>query len=129
MESGRGAQGVKSERSESPKARTLDARAPEASPPKQKLNESLVLELLAVEAVARPGNRFQALFLHRRAAVDADAVGACFEALERPIDQEEHLAVALRKGVRELLRVGRGGAVGHVLGRLVDRLLGDLAVL
>src|SRR5258706_15387846 len=109
------------------RARASAASRYRATPPS--LDQALVLKLLAVEAVPRPRHGLDPLLLHGRRAVDADAVRAGVEARERLVDQDERLPVVLGEGIREFLRVRGGGAIGHVLRRLVDGLVGDLAVL
>src|ERR1019366_995225 len=89
----------------------------------------LVLQLLAVEAVPRPGNRLDTLLLNGLGAVDAGYIRSRVEARKRLFDEQEDLAVAFGKRGRDLLGVGGRRADGHVLRRRVDRSLGNLAVL
>src|ERR1044072_9496071 len=73
------------------------------------------LQLLAIDAVRRPGDGEQALFADRGAAVGADAVGLVAHAREGFFDQHQQVALAVGQREVELFRIGAGGFVGEIL--------------
>src|SRR5688572_22919609 len=59
------------------------------------LEHPLLLQLLAVDAVARPGHRLKARQGDRVAAVDAGAIGPVLHPRQRLLDLEQELALAI----------------------------------
>src|SRR5881628_3784621 len=88
------------------------------------------LQLLTINAVRCPGNGLQAFFADRIAAVRADREGVFFDAVERLVDEHEQVALAVRKGEVELLRIGARGFVGEILDSVIrQRVAGRLVPL
>src|SRR5207245_796202 len=69
------------------------------------LEQPLLDLLLAGDSVAGPGHRLETLLVQFLAALHADAVGPAPDPRERLVDLLQHLAVSVRQGVEELLRV------------------------
>jgi hypothetical protein len=81
------------------------------------VEQAALLQVLTLEAVARPGHRVQALLGDGLAAVDALAVLAALDPLQSLVDELEELPVVGRHRDQKLLRVGVGRHVGRVLRR------------
>src|SRR5205814_2318138 len=92
--------------------------------------ESLLLQLLAIDAVRRPGNGGEALLADHVAAVGALAVVAFADPVEGLVDQHEQVALAVGEGEVELFGVGAGRLVGQILDAVVGlRIAGGLVAL
>src|SRR2546422_4112127 len=88
-------------------------------PPGGSLKQPLLELLLAGDAVARPRHRLEALLLDLLAALDAGAVAGFGDPLQGLVHFLQNLAVRVRQGVQELLRVGARRLVGQILRSLV----------
>src|SRR3989338_7110320 len=91
----------------------------EGEPP-EKLQQSPLLFLLAADAVAGPGNGFEALLLDFFLAGGAEAEAAVLHPPQGLLHQCEDVALVVRLAEEELLGVGVGGLVGDVLGGVVS---------
>ena len=85
------------------------------------LKQTLILLLLAVDAVARPRNRFQAFYLDLTLAGYTEAIGAVLQAIQSFADHLQKTAVFIALVKKELLGVGVGGFVGNILSCLFIR--------
>src|SRR6185436_2596577 len=77
--------------------------------------QPLLLLLLAGDAVLGPGHGLQALAVHLVFADDAHAEAPALHAVERLVDELEHVALVVRQAEEELLGVGVAGLVRDVL--------------
>jgi hypothetical protein len=75
----------------------------------------------ADHAMARPGNRFQALLLKFLFALDAAAVGIRLNAFQRFVDQRQHGPVGIGLTEQEFLGVGICSLVRKIHRRIVIR--------
>src|SRR5260370_1802459 len=85
----------------------------------RRLQESLLVLLLAGDAVAGPRHGFEALLLKLILAVGAEAVVVFLDAAERLVDLLQNGAVGVGLAEQELLGVGVGRLVGQIHGGIV----------
>src|SRR5216684_2430401 len=98
--------------------------------PEQHLREkSLLLKLLAVDAVRCPGDGGEAFVADRGAAVGAGAVRLAVETPEGLVDQHEEVALAVGEREVQFFGIGAGGLVGEVLDAIVGLGAGLLVAL
>jgi hypothetical protein len=81
----------------------------------------LVLLFLAIDAMARPRNRFQAFYLDLTLAGYTQAIGAILEAIQSFANHLQKTPVFIALVEKELLGVGVGGFVSDILSRLFVR--------
>src|SRR5712691_2078375 len=80
----------------------------------RRLQESLLVLLLAGDAVAGPRHGFEALLLKLILAVGAEAVVVFLDAAERLVDLLQSGAVGVRLAEQKLLGIGVGRFVGQI---------------
>src|ERR1700678_133006 len=117
--------------SPSPKVKSRGRRRPQPmkSHPTHLLSgfeQALLGLFLALDAMPRPGNSFQALGVDLFAAGDAFSKTAFANAGKSPVNHVEQLAVVVALAEKEFLVIGTGSAVGNVLSCLI---IGGTAVL
>src|SRR5208337_169966 len=86
-----------------------------------KLEETLVLLFLALDAMARPRNRFQAFHLDLSLTGHTETVSAILETFQGFVDHLQETPVLITLVEKELLGVGVGGLVGDILSRFSVR--------